>query len=217
MTTTAPGARRMVQQLRRVVTAGSTLASPRRTIFRFERTLRPPLASHLAHGRNALIVPPARFHHPERVWLGAGASFMEHSQVWVLDETEGGAPDAVVTVGDRARLARFNTVVCGSHVTIGSEVSSSDFAAITDTWVVAPNRVGPDVPRPPGAPVIIGDGAYLGFGCTILPGVTVGEGAFIGEGAVVVDDVPAHAKVFGNPARITRRYDGERWEGSHWL
>jgi UDP-2-acetamido-3-amino-2,3-dideoxy-glucuronate N-acetyltransferase len=38
----------------------------------------------------------------------------------------------------------------------------------------------------------------------ILPGITIGERAMLGAGAVVTRDVPSHAVVVGNPARIVR-------------
>ena len=47
-------------------------------------------------------------------------------------------------------------------------------------------------------------GASVGSGATILSNVTVGEGAIVGAGSVVTRDVPAHAVVAGNPARVTR-------------
>ena len=49
---------------------------------------------------------------------------------------------------------------------------------------------------------VIRKGATLGANCTIYQGVTIGEYAYIGVGAVVMDDVPDHALVVGNPARI---------------
>lgn len=44
--------------------------------------------------------------------------------------------------------------------------------------------------------------ASIGSGAVILPGVTIGEGAIVGGGAVVTRDVPPHAIVAGNPARV---------------
>jgi len=44
--------------------------------------------------------------------------------------------------------------------------------------------------------------ASIGSGATILPGITIGEGAMVGAGAVVTKDVPDHATVVGNPARV---------------
>jgi UDP-2-acetamido-3-amino-2,3-dideoxy-glucuronate N-acetyltransferase len=44
--------------------------------------------------------------------------------------------------------------------------------------------------------------ASIGSNATILPGITIGAGALVGAGAVVTRDVPDHAIVYGNPARI---------------
>jgi putative colanic acid biosynthesis acetyltransferase WcaF len=51
------------------------------------------------------------------------------------------------------------------------------------------------------APIVIGDGAFIGVRALILPGVTVGEGAIVGAGAVVARDVAPRSVVAGNPAR----------------
>lgn len=45
-------------------------------------------------------------------------------------------------------------------------------------------------------------GASIGTGAVILGGVVIAESALIGAGAVVTRDVPAHAIVVGNPARL---------------
>src|SRR5215469_9035982 len=57
-------------------------------------------------------------------------------------------------------------------------------------WTVEPTRVK--------------KGASIGSGAAILSGVVIGEGAIVGAGSVVTKNVPAHAVVAGNPARIKR-------------
>jgi acetyltransferase-like isoleucine patch superfamily enzyme len=44
----------------------------------------------------------------------------------------------------------------------------------------------------------------IGSNATLLCGITVGEGALIGAGAVVTKDVPDHAVVAGNPAKVIK-------------
>lgn len=50
-------------------------------------------------------------------------------------------------------------------------------------------------------PVTLGDDVWIGGGAILLPGVRVGAAAIIGAGSVVTKDVPAGARVVGNPAR----------------
>jgi acetyltransferase-like isoleucine patch superfamily enzyme len=52
--------------------------------------------------------------------------------------------------------------------------------------------------------MVIGRGASVGSGATVLPGVNIGEGAMVGAGAVVTKDVPPYTVVVGNPARVIR-------------
>jgi dTDP-4-amino-4,6-dideoxygalactose transaminase/acetyltransferase-like isoleucine patch superfamily enzyme len=54
-------------------------------------------------------------------------------------------------------------------------------------------------------PTVVRKGASIGSGATLLCGITIGEGAMVGAGSVVTRDVPAHAVVAGNPARIIPR------------
>ena len=50
-------------------------------------------------------------------------------------------------------------------------------------------------------------GASIGTGAVILGGVVIAERAIIGAGAVVTRDVPPHAIVVGNPARVRENGD----------
>ena len=57
------------------------------------------------------------------------------------------------------------------------------------------------------APVIIGDGVWIGSNVTILPGVTIGDGSIAAAGAVVTRDVPPYTIVGGVPARAIRQIE----------
>ena len=53
-------------------------------------------------------------------------------------------------------------------------------------------------------PTWVRKGASIGSGATILANVVIGEYAIVGAGSVVTRDVPPHAVVAGNPARVLR-------------
>lgn len=50
----------------------------------------------------------------------------------------------------------------------------------------------------------LGNGVMVGAGAILLGAIEVGDGAYVGAGSVVVDDVPPHTTVVGNPARVVR-------------
>ena len=56
-------------------------------------------------------------------------------------------------------------------------------------------------------PVTIGDGAWVGAGCTLMPGVTVASGCVIGAGSLVVKNTTPDTIWLGRPAREVRRLD----------
>tara|TARA_Y100000739_G_C20565686_1_gene445236 strand:- start:543 stop:1070 length:528 start_codon:yes stop_codon:yes gene_type:complete len=60
--------------------------------------------------------------------------------------------------------------------------------------------------------VTIHNNVWIGFGAQIAPGVTVGEGAIIGIGSVVVKDIPPMAIVGGNPAKIIKQRNSQKYE-----
>jgi UDP-2-acetamido-3-amino-2,3-dideoxy-glucuronate N-acetyltransferase len=53
-------------------------------------------------------------------------------------------------------------------------------------------------------PTVVKRGASIGSSATLLCGITVGEHALVGAGSVVTKDVPPHAVVAGNPARVVK-------------
>ena len=53
-----------------------------------------------------------------------------------------------------------------------------------------------------GAPVSIGDYAWICSRSIVLPGIKIGKGAIVASGAIVTKDVPDYAIVAGVPAKV---------------
>ncbi len=61
-------------------------------------------------------------------------------------------------------------------------------------------------------PVKILDNAWIGAGAIILPGVTIGKYAVVGAGSVVTKDVLDYEVVAGNPAKVIKTLDKEKFK-----
>jgi acetyltransferase-like isoleucine patch superfamily enzyme len=102
-----------------------------------------------------------------------------------------------VWINERCRIELSETVSIGDNCAIGHDV-----LIITSTHRIGrrDRRAGALVV----APVVIGEGAWIGARSVVLPGVTIGHGAVVGAGAVVTKDVPPNSVVVGVPARLLR-------------
>ena len=102
-----------------------------------------------------------------------------------------------------------NDVQIGNRVTIKCGVQLWDGITLEDDVFVGPNATFTNDPFPRSrmrpeqfARTLVRAGASIGAHATILPGLVIERGAMIGAGAVVTRNVPPHAIVTGNPARI---------------
>ena len=141
--------------------------------------------------------------------VGAG------TRIWRLAAVRAGA-----SVGEECNIGQGTYI--DAHVTIGSRVKIQNYCSLFEGLTVEDGVfIGPHVcftndlfPRaitPEGqlkgaedwevTPTLVRYGASIGAGSVIRCGVTIGRFALIGAGALVTHDVPAHALVFGNPAR----------------
>ena len=61
-------------------------------------------------------------------------------------------------------------------------------------------------------PVLIKQGAWIGAGASIMPGITIGKYAIVGAASVVTHDVPDYGVAVGNPARVVKTLDPDKFE-----
>lgn len=119
-------------------------------------------------------------------------------------------------------------VIIGDNVTLKCGVYLWDGIRISDNVFIGPNATFVNNKRPRSKhhiqtrDTIIQKGVSIGAAAVIAGGITIGASAMIGMGAVVTKDVPAHALVHGNPARIRGWVDEQgnalvQQEGNVWV
>lgn len=110
-----------------------------------------------------------------------------------------------VRIGDRCKLNACVYVCAG--VTIEDGVMIAAHTVFTND--VTPRATTPDLqqlrssaPDEHTLATFVRRGATIGANCTIGPGLELGRFCMVGMGSVVTQDVPPHALVVGNPARL---------------
>lgn len=148
------------------------------------------------------------FVHPSAV-IDEGATIGSRTRIWHFCHVMSGA-----IIGDECNLGQNvfvgGDVVMGDGVKVQNNVSIYDAVSIADDVFLGPSCVFTNVKNPRAhisrkhqfSKTTIGRGATVGANATIVCGVGLGQYCFVGAGAVVTKDVPAHALVYGNPAKI---------------
>ncbi len=148
------------------------------------------------------------FVHPTAV-IDAGAEIGEGSKIWHFSHVMAG-----VRLGRGCNLGQnvfvASGVTLGDNVKVQNNVSLYTGVVVEDDAFLGPSMVFTNVVNPRShvsrkdeyKATHVGRGATIGANATIVCGVTLGDYAFVGAGAVVTRDVPPHALVHGNPARL---------------
>ena len=97
----------------------------------------------------------------------------------------------------------------GNGVRIHSNVYIPQYTVLEDEVFIAPGATFANDLHPGCAfsaecmrGPVLKKACQIGVNVTILPFITIGEESVIGSGAVVVDDVPPHSVVVGNPGKV---------------
>ena len=134
------------------------------------RRFRQQLPSQL--GINHVISPSAVFIAPNRISIGDYAY-----------------------VGPQCYLEGKGGISIGDGVVLGPRVSILSSSHQYENAELLPFHEYDEYKK-----VVIGNGVWLGFGATVVPGVRIADGAVVAMGAVVTRDVREGVVVGGNPA-----------------
>jgi acetyltransferase-like isoleucine patch superfamily enzyme len=117
------------------------------------------------------------------------------------------------SIGHRSHVKSATYIEASGGVVIGSYFHPGRCLTIfsTNHNYMYPSKIPYDEVSISGR-VEIGNWVWCGANVTILPGVKVGDGAVIAANSVVTRDVDYCAVVAGNPARLVKYRDIERFE-----
>jgi acetyltransferase-like isoleucine patch superfamily enzyme len=129
-------------------------------------------------------------------------------------------PRGLVKLGNYA-LVHGARIICDSEIIIGDYALISWNVVLMDTYrvpfdaaerrkeleLVPTRQLRLASAETEAKPIRIERNVWIGFDSCVLPGVTIGEGSVVGARAVVVENVPPHAVVAGNPARVIRQLE----------
>jgi lipopolysaccharide O-acetyltransferase len=154
-------------------------------------------------GPASVIQPPVRLQLERRIAIGRGVYVGPGAWLQVID---GFGHGTAIVIGDGTSIAGACVLSSVRSIELGRSVLLA-----RNVYVADHSHAFGDVGRPVVdqgidrvAPVVIGDGAWIGQNVVVGPGVSIGAGAVIGANSVVLDDVPAHAVAVGAPATVRR-------------
>lgn len=153
------------------------------------------------------------------------AILAENVKVWNLVQVRENANIGFNTILSKNVYIDFDVTI-GANVKIQNNVSVYNGVTIEDDVFVGPSAIFTNDLRPRAinsdwrvTPTLVKKGASIGAGATLVCGIVIGEHAMIGSGAVVNKDVPAHALIVGNPAKMLGFVykNGERVQSENML
>lgn len=140
--------------------------------------------SYASIGRNVTIVDSSNIHDKQNVSIANNVYIGREASIWGVGGIE---------IGENTILGPRVTIHSSNHRYEGAELLPYDNTSYLQK-------------------VKIGRNVWIGDSAMLCPGCEIGDGAVVAMGAVVSGKVPKCAVVAGNPAKVIKMRDEERYE-----
>ena len=167
----------------------------------------------IRYGRGSWIKRPAHIENGRNITLGDGVLIRRHGYLATVTQWEGAQHSGRIVIGSGTYIGQYFYATALDAIEIGEGCVLSEQVYITDHSHGLDPRGAPLMQQPleSKGPVRIGAKCFLGYRCAIMPGVTLGPHCVVGASSVVTRSFAEGSMVAGSPARLLKRWNGERW------
>jgi Acetyltransferase (isoleucine patch superfamily) len=169
-----------------------------------------------SYGKNTVLDRNVRLQNEKYFTIGNNCYIGEDSFLYAWDRWPYGKEGdqllhPCLVLGDNVVATRHLTIYCTGNIIIGNNVLIASDVLITDENHGTDPTEESYLQQPLTTKDIkIGNGAWIGEKCSILPGATIGDKAIIGANSVVTKEIPPCTIAVGNPARVIKEWDSVR-------
>ena len=140
---------------------------------------------------NELLVD--RWDKAKSLGFGSGSSIHDSSHVY-----------GDVSVGENTWIGPFTILDGSGGLIIGDNCSISAgvqlYSHDSVVWAISHGKKEYEYGK-----TTIGSGCYIGPNTIVAKGVTIGDEVIIGANSLVLEDIPAGGKAWGNPAKVDKK------------
>lgn len=186
----------------------------------FKRSLKSwllrPLEPFSSIGQHSCVLMPRKLSGTKYISIDDNVVISENSWLAAIDEYAGHKYSPHIRIGSNTHIGRYFCLTATGAITIGQDCLFSEYVYISDHYHGHDPAGGPLVEQAlfGKGPTKIGNGTFLGYRVSVLPGVQLGNHCVVGAHSVVTHSFPDYSMVAGSPAKLIKKYsvDSKRWE-----
>lgn len=165
-------------------------------------------------GHDSVLYHPLCIRGRENICIGNQTTILNGVRMQVYNDLTG--KQSKIKIGDNCYIGYNNTFLAGGNITLEDGVlMASNILISSENHSIDPES--PDYymnQKLSCAPIIVGEGTWIGEKVSILSGVSIGKKCVIGAGSIVTKDIPDFSIAVGSPAKVIKKYNfnTHEWE-----